>query len=243
MSQTVPVIEASHIGKSIGDTAILRDISLTMAPGTSLAIMGPNGAGKTTLLRILSGLWAPSQGELRRFGVRVDKEANSDRRIGFLGHQSFLYPAFSARENLMFYARLWGMSQPAAHAAAALRRVGLGWSQDDPLRTFSRGMLQRAAIARMLLSGPELVLLDEPYTGLDFAGRKLLDGVLDEIKGAGRSVVMISHRVDEVMRSADAVAIMDRGQLTWWSGVSAVSPEYLARVCQGQLDAGGWHHS
>lgn len=169
-------LAADGLGKRLGERWVLAQVSFRVERGGALALLGPNGAGKSTLLRILAGLWKADRGTVVRFGQAVT-EPRADRRIGYLGHRSLLYPALTARENLTLTARLWGCDP--RRAGAALEEVGLGRFLDEPVATFSRGMLQRAAIARALLPDPEVLLLDEPYTGLDAPGRELLDARLE----------------------------------------------------------------
>ncbi|PSR34017.1 MAG: heme ABC exporter ATP-binding protein CcmA [Sulfobacillus benefaciens] len=235
------LLRALHLEKKIGGKVVLRDVSLEVGGQGALAILGPNGAGKTTLLRILSGVWGPTQGELWRFGQKVDKEGRSDPRIGYLGHQSFLYPTLSALDNLTFYAKLWGLDRPSVRAANALKQVGLTWSQTDPVKTYSRGMLQRAAIARVLLTQPKLLLLDEPYTGLDLAAQEFLDTTLRSFQAAGGAIILITHNVHEAIRIAQAVTILVRGRLVWWADTHGWNADQLAFEYQKWLGGGARH--
>ena len=235
------LVRALHLEKKIGGKVVLRDVSLEVGGQGALAILGPNGAGKTTLLRILSGVWGPTQGELWRFGQKVDKEGRSDPRIGYLGHQSFLYPTLSALDNLTFYAKLWGLDRPSVRAANALKQVGLTWSQTDPVKTYSRGMLQRAAIARVLLTQPKLLLLDEPYTGLDMAAQEFLDTTLRSFQAAGGAIILITHNVHEAIRIAQAVTILVRGRLVWWADTHGWNADQLAFEYQKWLGGGARH--
>ncbi|WP_053959312.1 heme ABC exporter ATP-binding protein CcmA [Sulfobacillus thermosulfidooxidans] len=219
------VIQAEHVGKIIAGKAVLQDVSFTLAPGKCLGIMGPNGAGKTTLLNILSGLWHLSWGDLWRFGVKVGKTGQSDPRIGYIGHQTMVYPELTARENLLFQARLWGLSHPSQQVNTVLEQVRLSWFAHEVVRTYSRGMKQRLQMARLLLIQPELILLDEPYTGLDLAGRTLFQGILTQRKEKGAAIILISHQIDDVLPLADAIAILAHGQFVWWSSVHAHSQE------------------
>ncbi len=235
------VVRALHLEKKIGDKVVLRDVSLEVGTFGSLAILGPNGAGKTTLLRILSGIWGPTRGELWRFGKKVDREGRSDPRIGYLGHQSFLYPSLSALDNLIFYARLWGLEHPSQRAEEVLKQVGLTWSQTDPVRTYSRGMLQRAAIARVLMPRPALLLLDEPYTGLDIAAQEFLDQTLRSFQASGGALILITHNVQEALRVSQGVTILVRGRLVWWSDTKGWAADRLALEYQHWLQGGARH--
>lgn len=235
------VIRAVHLEKRIGDKEVLRDISLELGPDSALAVLGPNGAGKTTLLRVLAGVWGPSRGQLWRFDEPVSNDGRSDPRVGYLGHQSFLYPSLTAFENLTFYARLWGLNRPREKAQDMLMRVGLTWSQSDPVRTFSRGMLQRAAIARALLPEPQLLLLDEPYTGLDLEAQVFLDRVLIAFRQDGGAIILITHNVAEALRISDAVTIMLGGKLVWWAPTPEWTVEQLTTHYQQWLRGGRRH--
>ncbi len=235
------VIRAVHLEKRIGDKEVLRDISLELGPYSALAVLGPNGAGKTTLLRVLAGVWGPSRGQLWRFDQPVSNDGRTDPRVGYLGHQSFLYPSLTALENLSFYGRLWGVKRPYERARDMLARVGLTWSQSDPVRTFSRGMLQRAAIARALLPEPQLLLLDEPYTGLDIEAQAFLDRALLSFRHDGGAIVLITHNVAEALRIADAVTIILGGKLVWWAPTPEWTVEQLAAQYQQWLRGGRRH--
>lgn len=236
------VLEVSHLEKRIGEKVVLRDISFTVGQGVGLAVIGPNGAGKTTLLKVLSGIWSPSGGTVWRLGRRLGAEARSDPSVGFLGHQSFLYPHLTARENLTFYARLWGMDDAGGEALRALERVGLGFALADPVRTYSRGMVQRAAIARALLTRPRLLLMDEPYTGLDGPGQALLDRELQAFKAGGGSLMLITHNLSEALKVADAVVFLIRGRLVWWGDASDWEVATLSERYREWLVRGGHHY-
>ncbi len=162
------LLEARGLQRSFGRVRILRGIDLSLSAGQTLAIAGPNGAGKTTLLRLLAGLMRPSAGEIRVLGEPLTQSGAAGRRaIGLLSHQSLLYDDLTLFENLVFVARLYRLNHPAAAARAALEAAGLAERASDLPRRLSRGLLQRAAIARALLHQPKLLLLDEPFTGLD----------------------------------------------------------------------------
>lgn len=236
------VLTVEHLEKRIGEKVILSGITLSLGKGSGLAVIGPNGAGKTTLLRILAGIWAPSAGKVWRFGLPMGKEAVPNPEVGFLGHQSFLYSQLSAYENLVFYARLWGIANPHKVSEEALVRVGLGWSMSDPIRSFSRGMVQRAAIARAMLTRPRLLLLDEPYTGLDVPGQGLLDDVLREFKSQDGALVLITHSLREALENADAVVFLVRGRLVWWGYCDQWDEPSLKSHYQEWLIRGGHLH-
>jgi len=207
------VVEADTVGKSFGRVRVLRDVSLRVAAGEGVAVFGPNGAGKSTLLRLCATLYAPTSGTLALFGERDPTAVR--RRIGLLSHQSFLYPDLSARENLAFYARLYGLASPEATADAWLERVGLGASAARPVRVFSRGMEQRLALARTLLHAPELLLLDEPWSALDAAAADLLTDLLRSLRREGRTLLVATHDFERGLAIAERAVILHGGQLVW----------------------------
>src|SRR5258708_3593369 len=161
------MIETRSLKKSFGLRPVLRGVDLEVAPGECLALMGPNGAGKTTLLRILATLSKPSAGAVIVAGLPLPAAAGQvRRRLGVVAHQTLLYSDLTAEENLQFYARLYGLADARPRIAAVLEQVGLAHRRHDLVRTFSRGMQQRLAIARALLHDPEVLMFDEPDTGL-----------------------------------------------------------------------------
>jgi heme exporter protein A len=185
-----------------GDRAALDGVSLTLERGATLAVFGANGAGKTTLLRILATLLRPHAGTAQVLGGELPREGWRVRgRVGLLAHEPLLYRELSTRENLAFHARLHGV--PEARVEALVEAVGLRGRADEPLRTFSRGMAQRAAICRAVLHEPELLLLDEPYANLDPAAVARVGPLIGRDSGATR--VVISHDVASGLAEADVV--------------------------------------
>ena len=198
------LLEARGLQRSFGPVRILHGLDLSLRPGEALAIIGPNGAGKTTLLRLLAGLIRPSAGEVRLLGSR--------RGLGVVLHQSLLYDDLTLLENLTFAARLYRLDRPAAAAAAALEGAGLADRGGDLPRRLSRGLLQRAAIARALLHSPRLLLLDEPFTGLDAAAAARLRADLRRRLEQGLGVVIVTHHLAEVWDLASRVAVLVEGR-------------------------------
>ncbi|HYW10731.1 MAG TPA: heme ABC exporter ATP-binding protein CcmA [Longimicrobium sp.] len=214
--------------KMYGPLPAVRGIDLALARGEFLTIFGPNGAGKSTLLRMLCGAVRPTRGAVLVCGMEVGGEDEGwRRRIGLLSHQTFLYPGLSAAENLDFYARLYSLPDRRSRVYDALRQVELIDRRDDRVRTFSRGMQQRLALARTLLHDPEVVFLDEPYTGLDPHASALLRAVLDRLKDGRRTVVLVTHNLSQGLEQADRVAVQVGGR---W-----VSDER-----RGEIDAARW---
>jgi heme exporter protein A len=208
------VVHAENVGKAFGRSVVLRDVTLHVSPGDVVALFGPNGAGKSTLLRLLAALARPTTGVVRLFG-ETQGGAGVRRRIGLVAHQSFLYPDLTARENLRFYARMYRLDAPDERAETWLRRVDLAEAGDRPVRLFSRGMEQRLALARALLHDPELVLLDEPWSGLDAAGSEWLSALLGELRERGRAVVAATHDFDRGLAVASRALVVHRGRLAW----------------------------
>src|SRR5262245_61399669 len=203
-----PVVVADKLVKAFGLRPALRGVSFGVARGATVSLLGANGSGKTTLLRILAGLSRPTAGTLSIGGWSLPKEAWAVRmQLGFVGHQPILYDDLTAEENLRFYAQLYSVERPTERVAAALDRVGLVKRARDLLRTFSRGMQQRLAIARALVHDPAIFLLDEPYTGLDVNGIAMLDDLLREWKTASRTVIMASHNLEHAVTFSDQVLI------------------------------------
>jgi heme exporter protein A len=227
--QVRPVVEVDAVGKAFGRAVILRDVTLAVAPGEAIALFGPNGAGKSTLLRVLATLMRPTSGTLRLFG-EVPAAAALRRRIGVVAHQSFLYPDLTARENLRFYARMYGLDVTDERADAWLARVSLTDAADRTVRLFSRGMEQRLALARGLMHDPELVLLDEPWSGLDAAAGDWLAGLLRELRAAGRTVIVATHDFQRGLGVATRAIVLHRGRLAWETPVTAETLPVVDRM-------------
>ena len=231
-----PAIAAVGVEKWYGVYPAVRGVDFEISSGDFLTIFGPNGAGKTTLLRLLSGVLRPSRGEIRLGGAPLDYDESAWRsRIGVLSHQTFLYGQLTAAENLRFYGRLYGLAGLDGLIASRLEAVGLADRRNDRVRGFSRGMQQRLALARTLLHDPEVVLLDEPYTGLDPHAASMLRRVLEHLKDGRRTVVLVTHNLVEGLELADRVVVQVAGR--WVSDeprsaidVRAFDQLYTARV-------------
>ncbi|MCS7010280.1 MAG: heme ABC exporter ATP-binding protein CcmA [Anaerolineales bacterium] len=208
------MIEVRGLVKLFGAKKVLRGLDFYVQAGEFVAILGPNGAGKTTFLRILASLSRPTAGEVRIGGHRLPQDAEVVRlRLGVVSHQTLLYGDLTAEENLRFYARLYALPDPEERIREMLELTGLWSRRRDLARTFSRGMQQRLAIGRALLHNPEVLLLDEPYTGLDQDACTMLDSVLREISSQGRTVVLTSHDLARVEPLASRFDVLSRGVL------------------------------
>lgn len=223
------VITAENVHKTFAWTPVLRDISCTVEAGQAVAVFGPNGAGKTTLLRLLASLLKPSSGSLRLFALPAD-DPRARRRIGFVGHDSFLYPDLSPFENLRFYAHAYRLDNGAARVQAMLEYVGLQDWATTPVRSLSRGMEQRLALARALLHEPDLLLLDEPYTGLDAEALELLHASLLRARQAGKTIVFSSHDFERGLALCSRVLMLCRGRIVWQSTADTPSVAELRDI-------------
>lgn len=185
-----------------------------------MALLGPNGAGKTTFLRILSSLSKPNYGSITICGFQLPSQSATVRlRLGVVSHQPLLYGDLSAEENLKFYSRLYGLDSPANRIQEILELVGLEKRMNDLVRTYSRGMQQRLAIGRAIIHDPEVLLLDEPHTGLDQDASNILDRILQQVAMRGRTVVLTSHDLARVSNLASRFDVLSRGKIQ--SSISA----------------------
>lgn len=205
-------VAVDGVWKFYGDFPALRDIRLSVEPGSCLALIGRNGAGKTTLLRIVAGFARPMRGQVSILG-EAPRSTAARRRMGFIGHGISVYDELSAWENLTLYARLYGLSDPHRSAMEWLQRTGLERVRDGLVREFSRGMRQRLAVARAFLHDPEVLLLDEPFTALDDRAIALLQSLLRDALRAGKTVVMATHQLREALELATHVALLVRGKV------------------------------
>jgi heme exporter protein A len=247
-----PLIIASGLTKKFGAVTAVRNVDLTIYGGDCLAVFGPNGAGKTTLLRLIGGLLQPTAGRLcyaegvadcsdptcnQTHGlagqqVHDSQSASSQtsepiqrrRQVGYVSHQTLLYNDLTGRENLEFYARLYGLSAPRERAGAQLAKLGLRDAADSLVRGYSRGMKQRLTLARALLHEPRLLLLDEPYTGLDQHGGRLLSQLLQSVREEGRTVLLITHNLAEGLSLCNRALIQHRGRVVFEADRRTLDP-------------------
>lgn len=234
-----PVIETRHLFKRFGLKTVLRDLEFTVAEGEFVALLGPNGAGKTTFLRILASLSRPTMGVVRVAGFTLPQQASAvRRRLGVVTHLPLLYGDLSAEENLTFYGRMYGVEGLKTRIAEVLELVGLAARGRDLVRTFSRGMQQRLAIGRAILHDPEVLLLDEPHTGLDQDACEMLDSVLQQVAGRGRTVVMTSHDLARAADLANRFDVLSRGRIVASTPRESLSENGLLEFYRNSLAMG-----
>jgi heme ABC exporter ATP-binding subunit CcmA len=209
-----PAIAIEAVWKYYGDYPALREYTLTVEEGSSCAVLGRNGAGKTTLLRILAGLSPYQRGTISILGTKP-RSAEARKSTGFLGHGIGVYEDLSARENLVFFARTSGLHHQDEIINSWLERVDLARVADIPVRQYSRGMRQRLALARTFLSGPRLLLLDEPFTSLDDRAIKMLSELLRQARDRGATILFSTHQIREAMSIASHVALIEQGKLRY----------------------------
>ncbi len=208
-------LEAVGLVRSFGGLRAVDGVSFQLEPGELLAVFGPNGAGKTTLLRMLGGVMRPDSGQVRVAGALADVASRDWRhRVGIVSHQSLLYGQLTTTENLQFYGRLFGLTDLKIRIPERLESMGLSDRARTPVRELSRGLKQRVALARALLHDPEVVLLDEPYTGLDPHASAVLREQLSSLKDGRRTVVLVTHNLKQGLELADRVAIQVQGRFS-----------------------------
>jgi heme exporter protein A len=220
----VPVVELEGLTRHFGERTVLRDVSLTLTPGQTLAVLGRNGAGKSTLLRILATLLRPHEGSAKLFGEPLPRQGWKVRgRLGLLGHEPLLYRDLSGRENLIYHARLHRV--PLERVEQVLTEVGMHERADDPVRSLSRGMVQRLTVARAVLHRPELLLLDEPRSNLDPAAGELVEPLIGRASGVTR--VLTSHDPQAALAEADLVLALSGGRGAYVGPPEGLDPDTL----------------
>jgi heme exporter protein A len=219
-------LEVEALTKRFGGTLALDSVTFSIESGQTVALLGPNGAGKSTLMRVCATLLRPNHGKVRLFGQDASSDAAGVRkRLGLLSHETFLYPDLTATENLLFHARIFGVAQPAARVAAMIERMDLlGWAH-RPLRALSRGAQQRCALARVLLHDPELLFLDEPFTGLDLNAAAVLGDLLANVRSRGVTVIMSTHDLARCFESCSSALVLSRGRIAWHGPVDPADPQ------------------
>ena len=232
-------IEVEGLRKTFGRREVLKGLSFGVPRGGFLSIFGPNGAGKTTTLRVLATLLTPGGGSIKVAGHDVREDPMPVRRsIGFISHNAMLYPDLTAQENLRCYADMYGVEDRDARITELLERLELSARRHDVVRTYSKGMRQRLAIARAVLHRPRVLLLDEPHSGLDPRAGDILDGMLAEIR-AEHTFVMVTHNIEKGLELATQVMIVDGGRIVFGSrggiDVAAFKVVYREHVREGSV--------
>lgn len=216
-------ISARDIKKSFGFLEAVRGVSFDLQKGEFLTLFGPNGAGKTTLIRILSALTSPTSGSASVAGYNVlDGDLNLRKEIGVISHSSCLYSDLTAFENMLFYAKMYGLENPRERAAEVIEEAGLKARMYDRVRTFSRGMLQRLSIARATIHNPSVLFLDEPYTGLDQHASSQFKEYLKSLHTSKRTVLLTTHDISRGLEMCDRVAILVKGRLAFMEPISSI---------------------
>jgi heme exporter protein A len=226
------------VRKRFGGVEALRGVSFALEQGEFLCLFGPNGAGKSTLLKILSTLLPKSDGIVRVAGFDLHEHPEAFRaRLGVVSHQSYLYDDLTALENLEFYAGLYDVTDPRQTAEGLLEEAGLYQRRHSPVAEFSRGMVQRLSIARALVNDPALLLLDEPYTGLDEHAANRLRGQLERLHDQERTIVMVTHNLRRGIESATQLGILTQGRLTYLERKEAVTSAAFEALYFRHLEA------
>ncbi len=227
------MIKVRNLVKAFGSRVVLHNISFEIAAGEFVTLLGINGAGKTTLMSIISTLSKPTAGSIFIGDMDVQRHAAYIRRyIGLVSHKTLLYDDLSGEQNLRFYARMYDVQQPSARIETVLRQVGLWGRQKDPVRTYSRGMQQRLAIARAILHNPPILLLDEPDTGLDQGAATMLGDLLAAVGTAQRTVLMTTHNLERGLSLGNRVLMLANGKIAVDAPRADVSVEALSRFYQ-----------
>jgi len=217
-------IAARALTKTFGSFDALKGIDLHLKKGEFLTLFGPNGAGKTTLIKLLSTLAKPTSGTLTVAGYDASKEAGKVRAsVGVISHDPYLYENLSAFENIKFFGEMYSVPDTTTRAKELIELIGLGARTHDLVRTFSRGMKQRLSVARSIVHDPSVLLLDEPYTGLDQKGTRIFGDTLKWLKSHERTILMTTHNIDEGLQLSDRVGIIMSGKIVYEGPASGLS--------------------
>ncbi|MEH7305610.1 heme ABC exporter ATP-binding protein CcmA [Neobacillus drentensis] len=208
------MIEIKKLTKQADNKLILRGIDLSIKKGETVAILGPNGAGKSTLLKVLATLIKPTSGLIKVNGMDLKKNHIKIKKImGYLPHSSLLYDHYTPLENLVFFGNIYGVKNVEQRAIELVKEVGLSFFLNEPVKNFSRGMIQRIAIARAIVHEPEILLLDEPHTGLDQGAIGILNNVILAMKEKGTTTLMVTHDFKQAAEICDRIIIVKNGKI------------------------------
>ena len=238
-STVAPIVEAADLTRNFGSRKAVAGVSFSLAPGDCLAVFGPNGAGKTTLLRLLAGLLKPSSGNARLAGIPLPGGALARSRVGLISHHTMLYEALTARENVSFAARLYGIRDSAGRVDDSLGRMAMLERADAPVRLLSRGMQQRVSIARAMVHSPQVVLADEPYNGLDDSGARSLTVLLRELRSSGTAIIIVTHNLAEGLSLASHAAVMQRGRFVRYDSTERLDASSYATTYRAAVASDG----
>ena len=232
-------LKVRSLSKNFGHLKALQDVDLELEKGKSIAIFGDNGAGKTTLIKIISTLMNPTSGKIFVNDLDLTSDGDKIRKsLGLVSHSLFLYSELNAIENLRYFGRLYGVGDLDDRITNLLGKFGLLPRMYDSVRTFSRGMLQRLALARAVIHKPDFLLLDEPFTGLDRSASQLLMNYLEEHKAGGGTSLMVTHDLQRGFESADQLAILSEGRMVWKSDSSSLSLDEFTKVYSKNVSEG-----
>lgn len=230
-TESRPLIQVSGLYKRYGRKSVLRGVEMSVEAGQVMALLGDNGAGKSTLLRIISGLAKADRGEILLDGLSLQQVGHELRRyIGLVSHAPLLYDSLSAEENLAFFAAMYDIQEPAARIASILQDVDLWTRRRDPVRTYSRGMVQRLAIGRAILHNPPVLLLDEPDTGLDQSSAQMLHELIQSLGADNRAVLLSTHNLDRAVEWADSVSLLVGGKIVYQEATAELSSAQLRQT-------------
>jgi heme exporter protein A len=230
-------ITAEAVTKSFGGFEALRGIDLNIKKGEFVTLFGPNGAGKTTLIKLLSTLAKPSSGKLTVSGYDTSRQAGKVRAsVGVIAHDPFLYENLSAFENIKFFGDMYGLPDSGSRSEELIKLIGLGTRIHDLVRTFSRGMKQRLSVARAIVHDPSVLLLDEPYTGLDQKGAQMFGSTLEWLKSHQRTILMTTHNIEEGLQLSDRVGIITSGKIVYESSASKIDKNSFKEIYLSHVD-------
>ncbi len=231
------LIEIRKLTKQADNKLILRGIDLSIKQGETVAILGPNGAGKSTLLKVLTTLIKPTSGIVKINGLDLRKnQIEIKKQFGYLPHSSLLYDQYSPYENLIFFGQLYGVKNVEQRAVELVKEVGLSFFLNDPVKNFSRGMIQRIAIARAIVHEPQILFLDEPHTGLDQGAIGILNNVILSMKAKGTTTLMVTHDFKQAAEICDRIVILKNGKIADDFNLGEKSLDYVTEKYQQQVE-------
>ena len=229
-------LRISHLTKRFGSFRAISDLTLQIEEGQFVSLFGPNGAGKTTLLKLVAGLLKPTSGTIN---LRFNGSGPERGNLGYVSHQSLLYREMTGYENLHFYSRLYGVPHPRERSGRMLERMGLSGAGEQLVREYSRGMKQRLTLGRALLHEPRLLLLDEPYVGLDQQGNRLLTSILRSLKDGTHTVLLVTHNLAEGLELCDRVLIQHQGSLVYDRSADGLGRREVEAAYLGAVEGEG----